>query len=176
MAKHLIFGSVFLMLCTQSSLGVASIPVLNKCHSLVSLYPQLDTIEFTQDKKLLLFVFDFNDFMCITCLESFLSFCNSLPPNILEENAWGILTIGSAIRKSGLRESIRIARAKLRGFVTANRIKFPIFIDEHQVFQQFEKKGSSVLLFDGANNILKEYIFPISKDKIGEIQHIVSGF
>lgn len=58
----------------------------------------------------------------------------------------------------------------------ANRIKFPIFIDEYQIFQQFEKKGTAVLLFDGTNNILKEYIFPLSKDQIGEIQKIVSGF
>ena len=176
MVKQLVIASALLMLCTQSSIGVASIPALNTSHSLMSLYPQWDSIEFTHDKKLLLFIFDFNDFMCMSCLDSFLTFCQSLPSHILEENSWGILTIGSAIRKSGLESSVRIARTKLRGFVTANRIKFPVFIDEHQIFQQFEKKGSSVLLFDGTNNILKEYIFPLNKDQIAEIQRIVSGF
>ncbi len=75
-----------------------------------------------------------------------------------------------------MKDSVKIAKAKLRGFVVANRIKFPIFIDEVQVFQQFERKGTAVLLFDGTNNSLKEYIFPLSKNHIGEIQKIVSGF
>jgi hypothetical protein len=140
------------------------------------MFPPIDTVEFAEDKNLLLFVIDFNDFMCMNCLDSFLSLCSSIPPHILEKNAWGILTIESAIRKSGLMDSVRIAKTKLRGFVMANRIKFPIFIDEFQIFRRFERKGSSVLLFDGASNILKEYIFPLSKDQIGEIQQIVSGF
>jgi hypothetical protein len=94
----------------------------------------------------------------------------------LEEKAWGILTIESSIRKSGLMDPVRIAKTKLRGFVKANRIRFPIFVDERQVFRQSERKGSSVVLFDGTHNILKEYIFPLSKAQIGEIQQIVSGF
>jgi hypothetical protein len=64
----------------------------------------------------------------------------------------------------------------LRGFVVANRIEFPIFIDEHHIFQPFEKKGTAVLLFDGTNHILREYVFPLNKDQIGEIQEIVSEF
>jgi hypothetical protein len=172
----IISRAIFSLLCVLPVFGFASTPSMNKCHSLMSLYSQFDTLEFTQNKKLLLFVFDFNDFMCMSCLESFLSFCHSLPPHTLEENSWGILTIGSAIRRSELTDSVKIAETKLRGFVMANRIKFPIFIDKHQIFQQFAKKGSSVLLFDKTNNILKEYIFPLSRDQIGEIQQIVLGF
>jgi hypothetical protein len=112
----------------------------------------------------------------MNCLESFLAFCHSIPPHILEENAWGILVIESAIKKSGLRDSVKIARTKLRGFMLANRIKFPIFIDEFQIFRQFEKKGTAVLLFDGSNNILKEYIFPLNRNQIDEIQEVVFGF
>jgi len=176
MAKHLVFSAAILLFCAQPFLGFSSTTALNKCHSLMSSSAHSYQIEFPQNKKLLLIIFDFNDFMCMNCLESFLTFCQLLPPHILEENAWGILTIGSAIKKSGLKNSVKIAKTKLRGFVMANRIKFPIFIDEYQIFQQFEKKGTAVLLFDGTNNILKEYIFPLSKDRIGEIQKIVSGF
>jgi hypothetical protein len=178
MAKHVIFCAVIFLLCCIPIIGFASTPAPHKCHSLMCLYPRCATIdfEFAQDKKLLLFILDFNDFMCMNCLESLLSFCHSIPPHILEENAWGILTIESAIRKSGLRDSVRIAKTKLRGFVKANRIKFPIFVDERQVFRQSERKGSSVVLFDGTNNILKEYIFPLSKDNSAEILRILSGF
>jgi hypothetical protein len=175
MAKNLIIGAMFLLFCSQPFLGFASTPALNKCHLLISLSAHPYQTEFPQNRKLLLIIFDFNDFMCMTCLESFLSFCQSLPPHILEESTWGILTIESAIRKSGLKNSVKIATTKLRGFVAANRIKFPIFIDQYQIFQQFEKKGTAVLLFDEMNNILKEYIFPISHKQIGEIQKIVSG-
>lgn len=176
MAKNLIIGAMFLLLCAQPFLGFASTPALNKCHSLMSLSAHPYQTEFPQNRKLLLIIFDFNDFMCMSCLESFLSFCQSLPPHILAENTWGILTIESAIRKSGLKNSVKIAKTKLRGFVAANRIKFPIFIDEYQIFQQFEKKDIAVLLFDGTNDILKEYIFPLSKGQVGEIQKIVAGF
>jgi hypothetical protein len=176
MAKNLIIGAMFLLFCSQPFLGFASIPALNKCHSLMSLSAHPYQTEFPQNRKLLLIIFDFNDFMCMNCLESFLSFCQSLPPHILEENTWGILTVESAIKKSGLKSSIQIATTKLRGFVAANHIKFPIFIDHYQIFQQFEKKGTAVLLFNGTNNILKEYIFPISHEQIGEIQKIVSEF
>ena len=170
------YCAVLLFFCSKIISGIPPTPAMNQCHSLMASYTQRDVVAFTQDKKLLLFVFDLNDFMCMTCLDSFLGFCQSLPPHILEENAWGILTIGSAVRKSGLEPSVRIARTKLRGFVTANRIKFPVFIDEHLIFQQFTKKGSSVLLFDGTKTILREYVFPLSKNQIGEIQQIVSGF
>jgi len=176
MAKHLVLSAALLSLCAQPFLGFASAPILNNRHSLMVLSSRPYQIEVSQDRKLLLFVFDFNDFMCMNCLESFLSFCNSIPLHILEENAWGILTIQSAIKKSGLKDSVKIARTKLRGFMLANRIKFPIFIDEFQIFHQFEKKGTAVLLFDGSNNILKEYIFPLSRNQIGEIQELVSGF
>jgi hypothetical protein len=176
MAKHLVLSAALLLLCAQPFLGFASAPAVNKCHSLMLTYARPNQIEFPQNRKLLLFVFDFNDFMCMNCLESFLTFCQFLPPHIMEENAWGILTIERAIKKSGLQDSVKIAKTKLRGFMVANRIKFPIFIDEYQIFQQFDKKGTAVLLFDGTNNILKEYIFPLSRDQIREIQKVVSGF
>jgi hypothetical protein len=181
MAKHLVFSTALLLLCVQPFLGLASIPTLSKRHSLMFLSARSNhlyyhKIEVPQDRKLLLFVFDFNDFMCLNCLESFLTFCHSIPPHILEENTWGILTIESAIKKSGIKDSVKIARTKLRGFMLANRIKFPIFIDEYQIFRKFERKGTMILLFDGTNKILKEYIFPLSRNQIGEIQKTVSGF
>ena len=92
------------------------------------------------------------------------------------ENAWGILSIESAISEARAIDPVSIAKTKLRGFVKANRIKFPIFIDECHVFRQSERKGSSVVLFDGANNILKEYMFPLNKDQTAEILRILSGF
>lgn len=176
MAKHVIFFGVLFIFFAQSFLGPSSIPALNTCHSLMSLPMCAYQIEFSQNKKLLLFIFDFNDFMCMNCLESFLSFCHSLPPHILEENTWGVLTVDTTTGRSEMKDAARIAKTKLRGFVAANRIKFPIFIDEFQIFQQYKKKGTAILLFDGTDSNLKEYIFPLNKAQIGEIQKIVSGF
>ena len=171
----IIFGLLFLFFYCPCLSGFTLSPAFDACHSLMSSSGYYHRRPLFQNKKLLLIVFDFNDFMCMNCLESFLSFCGSLPPHILEENAWGILTIGSEIRKSGSKDSLKVAKTKLRGFVTANDIGFPIFIDEYQLFERFRKKGTLVLVFDGEDDILREYIFPLTKNQIAEIQEIVSG-
>lgn len=176
MAKRLILCATLSILWFQSFLGLASTHTIANCHSLMALSFHSFQTDFLNNKKLLLLVFDFEDFMCISCLESFLAFCQSLPSHVLEENTWGILTIGNLPMTSGSKDSVRIAKAKLRGFVATNRIKFPIIIDEFQIFQHFAKRGTTVLLFDGTNDSLNAYDVPLRKDQIREIQKTVTGF
>jgi hypothetical protein len=165
MVKHLIFASVLLMLCAQSSVGIASPPAPNKCYSLIALSPRSCQITFPQNKKLLLIIIDFDDFMCLTCLESFLSFCRSVPPHILEENAWGILVLNPDNSKNQDKTRLKIAQKKLRGFMDTHRIPFPILIDSQNVFPSLAKEGSGLLFLDDQIRSVFRCIFPLSKEE-----------
>jgi hypothetical protein len=129
-----------------------------------------------EKRKLLLLIIDFDDFMCMNCLESFLVFCRSIPDSILEERAWGILIIGSTTGQTDGIHSVKIARKKLKGFVEANGIPFPILIDQHQIFEQFKKKGTAVLAFDERKGSVREYRFPLNEEQISEIHSFVSEY
>jgi len=130
----------------------------------------------SENTKLLLLIIDFDDFMCMNCLESFLAFCQSMPGSILEDIAWGILIIDSTTSQTGVIHSVKIARKKLKGFVEANGIPFPILVDQHQIFEQFKKKGTAVLTFDKTNGSILEYRFPLNEEQISEIHSFVSEY
>ena len=123
------------------------------------------------DKKLLLFILDFADFSCITCLDSFLDLYRMLPSRFRTEDAWGILAVGNREgdgEEAGNRQ-VLIAEKKLKGFIRANRIAFPILLDRSRIFEEVAEKGSGVLLFDGAGKIFRRYDFPLTGEQFAEI-------
>ncbi|GAG37071.1 unnamed protein product, partial [marine sediment metagenome] len=63
----------------------------------------------------------------------------------------------------------RIAEKKLRGFVAANNIKFPILIDKFHVFNGLAEEGTVVMVFDWNRKMVKRYVFPLNKGQIEEI-------
>ncbi len=173
MAKNLIIGAMFLLFCSQSFLGFASTPTLNKCHSLMSLSAHPYQTEFPENKKLLLFIIDFDDFMCMNCLESFLSFCHSIPPHILDEKAWGILVLEQDINEKQAKRTLKIAQKKLRGFINANRIPFPILIDTHNLFHSLAKEGTAILVFDTQMRAISRCLFPLKKEESERIMTLL---
>lgn len=115
----------------------------------------------------LLFVLDFDDFSCLTCLESFLGFYQKLPFRFKTSKAWGILVVKKSKRERA--RKIRIAEKKLEGFVRANHVTFPILLDKSQVFGELAGKGSCVILFDENKKAVFRYDFPLSNEQSEEI-------
>jgi len=158
-----------LFLYLPNFLGSASTLPFDKCHSLgsPSLRPrQMVTL---QNKNLLLILLDFDDFMCMNCLDSFLSFYRSIPPPILEENAWAVLVIDPGNTEKQAQTTLKIAQKKLRGFVKTHRIPFPIIIDAHNTFKPLAKNGTSVYVFDHRMRSVSLWTFPLSRSETDEI-------
>ena len=128
---------------------------------------------FQKSRTSLLLVIDFDDFMCMSCLESFLSFCQSFPVHLLEEKAFGILVLAWKDNDFDLKDNAQIAKKKLRGFVRANNIRFPIYLDQKQIFGSLASKGTFVILFDEKNRTIRVYTFPVKKADVDEIHEIL---
>lgn len=125
------------------------------------------------NRKLLLFILDFRDFSCMTCLDSFLALYRILPFRFKTSDTWGILVLDSAEAEVGAEARgnrlIWIAEKKLRGFIQANHITFPMLVDKSRIFCQWAEKGSCVVLFDEAKKVLKRYEFPLARGQLEEI-------
>jgi len=119
------------------------------------------------DKKLLLFILDFQDFSCFTCLDSFLGLYRILPMRFKTSNAWGILVVKNSEGKEN--RPFRIAEKKLKGFVQANHITFPILVDRSRIFGELAEHGSGVYLFDGTRKTARRYDFPLTGEEFEEI-------
>jgi hypothetical protein len=109
----------------------------------------------------------------MNCLESFLSFCHSIPPHILEENAWAVLVIDRGNNEEQAQTTLKIAQKKLRGFVRTHRIPFPIIIDVHNTFHPLANKGTVVFVFDQRKRSVSLWKFPLSRAESEKIIAIV---
>jgi len=125
------------------------------------------TVAPNDKRQLLLFILDFQDFSCMTCLDSFLMLYRQLPDRFRTSNAWGVLVIKKTEEEEN--KQLWIAEKKLRGFIRANHITFPILVDRSQVFGKWTETGSCVLLFNGIQNIVHRYDFPLTGDQFEEI-------
>ncbi len=119
------------------------------------------------DKKLLLFILDFQDFSCLTCLDSFLGLYRKLPMRFKTSNAWGILVVKNSEWEG--EKPFRIAEKKLKGFVRANHITFPVLVDRSRFFKDLAENGSGVFLFDGMKKTVHRYDFPLTAEQLEEI-------
>jgi hypothetical protein len=124
------------------------------------------------DKKLLLFILDFQDFSCMTCLDSFLMLYRQLPDRLTTSNTWGILVVKKSEEEEN--KQFWIAEKKLRGFIRANHITFPILMDRGRVFGKWAEIGSCVLLFDRVGKMVHRYDFPLTGYQYEEIFKILN--
>lgn len=118
----------------------------------------------------LLLVIDFDDFMCPACMESVLDFCRALPVPLQQKQVWGIVVSDQANgeRQEGLSE--RILEKKIRGFVKANRLEFPILLDRDGVFKPLAGLGTVFFVFDAEKQTVSRYVFPLAPYEISIIQ------
>lgn len=119
--------------------------------------------------RLILFIIDFDEFMCFFCLDSFLDFYHSLPISFQEESIRGILVYKEENKKNAEQTNIRIIEKKLQGFIEANRIQSPIVVDYFHVFNSMVQEGSAVIFFDQRRKAFKKYTFPLSREQKNEI-------
>lgn len=119
--------------------------------------------------KLLLFIIDFKSFMCLSCLDSFLEFYHTLAPSIEQGMIWGILVFDKPAKMQEEDLSTKIIEKKLRGFIKANGIKFPIIIDRFHIFEGLAQEGTAVILFDRQKKAVRKYVFPLRQIQIQEI-------
>jgi len=121
----------------------------------------------------LLLIIDFGDFMCFSCLESFLQFCNSLPHQFQDQNVWGVVIFDVNIGSESEDVSVKIVEKKIRGFRKANRVRFPILVDRSRIFSSLDGKGTTVVILKGEDQEIKRYIFPLSPKQIAEIHKTI---
>ena len=119
------------------------------------------------DAPLLLFIIDLDSFLCLPCLDSFLNFCTNLPDSIIEGHVWGILVFDKSEEKGD--SLARIAEKKLKGFIRANDIKFPVIVDRFHLFNHLGEEGTVLILFNYDERLIKKYVFPLSRSQIKEI-------
>jgi hypothetical protein len=172
MAKILVFCVLFLFIWPP--LNLDSLSTTKKLHhSPLSLSAHSSSIQYPDNKKFLLFIIDFDDFMCMNCLESFLSFCHSIPPHILDEIAWGILVLDQDNKNKQVKMTLKIAQKKLRGFINVHRIPFPILIDTHNMFHSSAREGTALLVFDNQERSISRCLFPLSKEESERIMTLL---
>ena len=124
-------------------------------------------------KVQLLLIIDFGDFMCFSCLESFLQFCYSLPHQFQDQYVWGVVIFEGNIGSESEDIAIKIVEKKIRGFRMANRVRFPILVDSSRIFSSLVGKGTTVVILKGEAQEVKRYIFPLSREQIAEIHKAI---
>lgn len=127
------------------------------------------------DYPLLLVIIDFDSFLCLSCLDSFLDFYDQLSGIVDERMLWGVLVFDASLEKQHGSSYIKIVEKKLKGFVKANHIQFPMVIDRFHLFESLGKEGSAVLLFDPGKRSVKKYVFPLRRNHIQEIMSLLEN-
>ncbi len=128
-----------------------------------------DQTNFLIPDKLLFFIIEFESFACLSCLDSFLEFYHQLPSSLEQASLWGILIVDWSGQRAEQDHSFKIIEKKLRGFIKANQIQFPILIDRFQLFNGLGKEGISLILFDRKKRTIKKYVFPLRQIQKKEI-------
>ncbi len=112
---------------------------------------------------LLIFLIDFNDFMCPACLDSLLSLCLALPPPILRQNVWGFVVLPQSIPHGSDPVAIQIMEKKIRGFRRANRIAFPLILDRSRLLSSPGRQGTALLLLEAQPPSASLFPLPLSR-------------
>ena len=116
-----------------------------------------------------------SDIACQQCYGSFLAICDSIDKYIVGISAFGILVIESNIADGiGKNKLIKIHKKKLRGFIKGNNIKFPILVDEHNIFEAEMKEESSIILLSGSFKIIRRWKLPLGTDDVEELSMLLS--
>jgi hypothetical protein len=117
------------------------------------------------------FIIDFDDFMCFSCLESFVNFCHSLPDEFRRDHCLGVLTLPSGRENPSV--MVQIMHKKLRGFTKANHIDFPVVVDHPMYFSAIGQRGSCLLVFQAGELKLDAHPFPLSGKTADAVRDLI---
>jgi hypothetical protein len=126
-------------------------------------------------RRFLVVIIDVPSLMCFSCLDAFVDLCHSLPPSCQKEKLWGVLVPSGETEGESRLVKRMILEKKLRGFIKANGIKFPILVDRMRIFHELAKRGPGVVLFDPETRSLSMWTFPLSNRQIDEIIRFLRG-
>lgn len=114
----------------------------------------------------LMVIVDSESFMCTPCLEPILDLNQCFPLKCQGKRVLGIIVLRERGKEADRDEQRRILEKKLRGFIKANQIKFPILVDHMCIFREMVSSGPCVVLLDPMSRSLSMYMFPLnSRDK-----------
>lgn len=109
---------------------------------------------------ILIFI-DFRDLMCPACLDSLLSLCRSLPDHLIKTSVFGIVHRQGSFPPSP--RKLMITQKKIRGFILANGIDFPVLIDKGTSQETgIIPTGSQIWVCSRSANRLFRFDLPLS--------------
>jgi hypothetical protein len=109
--------------------------------------------------------------MCPACLDSLLNLCRTLPRHLLQTRVMGIVRLDDPHTLSPRR--IKIAQKKIKGFVHANRIIFPVLLDKNSSPQPSGDAKTQIWVLSDASKELVRFEFPLSAADINSLCRIV---
>jgi len=115
------------------------------------------------------------DITCQNCSISFFTLCDSLTRRGLNDRVIGIFEMFPGTGKKTVKDQTKIFKKQLRGFVTANKIRFPVLADDKQIFQHSSEKGSRLILMNTVYGIVQEWLFPVEEHQISEIMILLNS-
>jgi hypothetical protein len=124
----------------------------------------------TSDKRYLLII-ESGFLNCPLCLQSFTKFIEVINANGLEKSVLGVLIFDKEEDELSSERDIQIIEKQLRGFISGNKIRFPIILDRDGVFNDLnlDSSGTALISFDIQKKIVKKYKFPLTKEQLNEI-------
>lgn len=128
-----------------------------------------ETSDAVESRKLVLFIIHMDSLMCFPCLNPFLDFYKFIPSPFRENRVWGVIVYENSKKEKEKVHHEKIVKKKLRGFLQANHIECPVFLDSFHSFKEFSKGGTTLLVFDQGKEVVEKYVFPLSKKQKEEI-------
>ncbi|MCJ7679739.1 MAG: hypothetical protein MUP70_03345 [Candidatus Aminicenantes bacterium] len=119
-----------------------------------------------------LLVIDVSDFSCPSCLQSIVDFIHVIPPSIREKRTVAVWRVSDPEEKDEADLKNRIWNKKMRGFVSANFIDFPIWMISESGSEAIFGKGSRLLIFPPHDNTVLSYPFPLAFEERKDVQNL----
>ena len=113
-----------------------------------------------------LLVIDVSDFLCPSCLDSLIDFVQTIPSPIRKNRMTAVWRVCDSdnMEKTDLKS--RIWQKKMRGFISANAVDFPVWMITESGPKLVFGEGSRLLLFLPGRKAVVTYSFPLSfKDR-----------
>lgn len=120
---------------------------------------------------LVLFFIDIKDFMCLTCLDSFLALCRMLPPEILQEKTYVVL-MDDGDPGEFSEKRIKITLKKIQALFENNGLSLSLCLDNGGLFQEIRGKADLVVFESGSRDI-KSFCFPLSWLEIRKVLSLI---
>ena len=160
-----------LLLIITLAVGTLQLPMAHNPHHKIPAAPLPASATLETNGPFILIFLDFRDFMCPSCLDSLLSVCRALPRHLLMTRVMGIIHCYDPDPLSP--RQIKILRKKIKGFVRANRILFPVLLDKNPPRDPSGIVKTQLWVLSGASRELVRFDFPLSSADIDSLCRMI---